>query len=274
MIIPTDTHLRKRAIADAAARKRLLHTRFLTWASGTATTGGGVIGPAGESVVHVALTAAAPYGYRLINPASGQVRSLFGNPVPSGPLDNGALLTTVDGQTGLPSGQFVVLVKVKNVRSWIYPGAAELHQLLDKSATLQLANLAHRFVPVLVRRTAHYTTNVMAEHLGFYVISTKQQFVPALLRGTAELDEVINELAYDLTPHPEAPPPALVKHFTTTLQGVATRTAERWRVSAEFLGGHFASLRDDGLQAAERAAALHDLRQEASEFHGEPSRSW
>ncbi len=30
-----------------------------------------------------------------------------------------------------------VPIEVKNIRHWIYPGAWELHQLLDKAARLQ-----------------------------------------------------------------------------------------------------------------------------------------
>jgi len=73
-----------RAVTDASARKRLLHARYLSWASGSKTGGEGAIGPGLEGVVHASLLAAAPYGYRLFNPIGGEVRSLLGGPVPGG----------------------------------------------------------------------------------------------------------------------------------------------------------------------------------------------
>nr|WP_296065892.1 hypothetical protein [uncultured Actinoplanes sp.] len=152
----------------------------MTWSSGSAASGTGVIGPAGEGVVHAALTAAAPYGYRLFNPAAGQTGMILGT-VLRGPLDNGGILTTIDQRTHTPNGQYVVAVEVKNTRSWIYQGAVELYQLLDKAAVLQREHPDHDFLPVLVCRRAHPMVNHLAEQLGFYVISTKRQYVPANL---------------------------------------------------------------------------------------------
>ncbi|MFG1709855.1 hypothetical protein ACFLIM_42490 [Nonomuraea sp. M3C6] len=40
---------------------------------------------------------------------------------------------------------------------------------------MQIAHPQRAFLPVLVRRQAHYLTNRMAQHMGFYVISTKRQ---------------------------------------------------------------------------------------------------
>ena len=271
ILVPADKQGRTRRIADASARKRLLQTRYVTWASGSASTGAGVIGAAGEHVVHAALTVAAPYGYRLINPNSGQVQSILGGPVPGGAVDNAAFLTTMDAQQLMPTGQYVVLVEVKNLREWIYPGAAELHQLLDKAARLQALHPERALLPVLVCRRAHTITARMAEHLGFYVISTKRQYVPPSLAGP-ELDEVRAELGYDLKPWPDVPPPAMVKHFSTTLQGVAERTATRWRISASQLGPYFAQLRDPRLH--DRPEVTETLRQAAAGLLGVPRYAW
>jgi hypothetical protein len=114
----------------------------------------------------------------------------------------------------------------------------------------------------------------MAEHLGFYVISTKLQYIPSSFAGTSELAEVAAELAYNLTPIPATPPPALVRHFTTTIPSVAARTAERWRISAEALGGHFAALRNERLRHEQRNQALHRLRLDATETHDDLRRPW
>lgn len=270
VIVPADQQGRTRAITDAAARKRLLQTRFLTWASGSANNGAGVIGPAGEHVVHAALLQAAPHGYRPINPSGGEVRTLLGAPVPGGPLDNGAFLTTVDAFTLTPSGQYVVLIEVKNLRQWIYPSTPELHQLLDKAARLQLQHQDRRFLPVLVCRRAHFLTNKMAEYLGFYVISTKRQYVPPSVAGR-ELEEVRTELGYDLEPYAEQPPPALVKHFTQTLQGIAERTATRWTISAG-LRPYFTALRE--VHEDERHDVFEQLKSWAQRLHPDEPAWW
>jgi hypothetical protein len=262
--IPVEQRLRKRAISDAAARKRLLHTRFMTWSSGSAAVGSGVIGPAGEAVVHAALTAAAPYGYRLFNPVDGQTSMVLGTTL-SGPIDNGGILSAFDHRTHSPAGQYVVVVEVKNVRSWIYIGAAELHQLLDKAAGLQRAHPQHKFLPVLVCRRAHPFVNHLAEQLGFYVISTKRQYVPAALPAR-ELEEVRTELGYDLEALPGTPPPALVRHFSQTLPSVAERTAERWATSAVELGNYFTDLHDTGLRGEERTDLTNELVETAKQM--------
>ena len=52
-----DLEVRERVMEDTAARKRLLHTRYLGWASGT-RTGQGLISPSAERIAH------APRGCR------------------------------------------------------------------------------------------------------------------------------------------------------------------------------------------------------------------
>jgi hypothetical protein len=268
VIVPTDQRLRKRAVIDAAARKRLLQTRFLTWASGSAGTGSGVIGKAGEAVTHAGLLAAAPYGYRLFNPTSGQVTRLLDRDLTFGSLDNAAILTTMDTRRAVPTGQYLLVVEVKNIRSWIYRSTAELYQLLYKAARLQLDNPERRLLPVLVCRRAQYMTNQMAEALGFYVIATKRQYVPASLAAD-DVAEVNGELGYDLEAVPETPPPAMVKHFRSTLQGVAARTAARWSISAQALIDEFQALRDPRLIGSAREAATREMLDIAASVHGE-----
>jgi hypothetical protein len=163
------------------------------------------------------------------------------------------------------------LFEIKNVRGWIYPVAAELYQLLDKATTLQMHFPDLAFLPVLVCRQAHPTTNFMADHLGFSVISTKAQYVPSTFAGTSELREVVAELGYSLDP-PDISA-ALIKHLTVTLQQVAARSAERWRISAEHLGLHFSELRREPKQDR-RTALLLSLREAAVSLHGSPRRSW
>jgi len=260
-----------RAVTDASARKRLLHARYLSWASGSKTGGEGAVGPGLEGVVHASLLAAAPYGYRLFNPA-GEVRSLLGAPVPGGSLDNGAVLTRLDPETLTPDGQYIVVVEVKNLRQWIYPRTQELHQLLDKAARLQVAEPRRRFVPVLVCRKAHYLTNVMAQQVGFYVIQTHRQYVRPFVAETDEgrryLSELNSELSFDLTPE-AGPVNPMVEHFRTPIQRVADRTAERWTAVAGPMASTLGRLRDDALTYDERAAYMDELAMTAAAALGE-----
>ncbi len=90
--------------------------------------------------MHAAMVAAAPYGYRLINPTSGQTSTLLGAPVVGGTLDNAAFLTTMDVTANSLTGRsYLVVVEVKNVRHWLYPRHWEIHQLLHKAAAIQEA---------------------------------------------------------------------------------------------------------------------------------------
>lgn len=262
-----------RKIIDASARKRLLHTRYQAWASGSKDRGQGAIGPGLEAVVHRSLTEAAPFGYRLFNPTSvlGEVRELFGQPVPGGSLDNGGWLTVPDPDTGMPK-TYLMILEAKNLRQWIYPRTQELHQLLAKASAIQVAHPDVALVPVLVCRRAQYLTAVMAEQLGFYVIQTHRQYVRPYLVETEKdqrmFDEVNNELAYDLVPHGDAVDP-MVRHFRTPIQNVAERTASRWGTHAAATADTFATLRNDRLSYADRATALDELAELAEAELGE-----
>jgi hypothetical protein len=267
VIVPVEQRLRKRAIADAAARKRLLQTRFLTWASGSPATGAGVIGPAGETHAHLALAAAAKYGYRLLNPDTGHTEKVLGVDLRQiGSVDNAAVLTKLD-KMQMPVGFYTTVIEVKNIRSWIYRTTAELYQLLFKAAYLQMQQPTARILPVLICRRSQYMTHQLAEALGFYVIATKRQYVPASLAETREFTEVTTELGYDLEPLPEAATPALVKHFSSNLQKVADRTADRWSVSAQALIDHFKLLRNPRLPHDERNRIYYDMIDIAASIH-------
>ena len=134
-----------------------------------------MIGEGGERTARASLAAAAFVGYRLLHPATAEATTLFGSAVPGGPLDAAAQIV-VDDPTALPI-PITVLIEVKNIRDWIYPDAAELYQLLDKAARLQLAHPAQRLLPVLICRRAQYLTWLMAADLGFFVITTTSQAI-------------------------------------------------------------------------------------------------
>ncbi len=108
-----DRTRRETAFQRSAARKRLLQTRYLSWAS----PGSGdpnLIGSAGERIAHASLQAATDIGYRLVRPEGGHVTNLFGAPIPGGPLDNAAFSVMLDNQQ-LPTA-VTILIEVKNVR--------------------------------------------------------------------------------------------------------------------------------------------------------------
>jgi hypothetical protein len=258
---------RTEAYREAAARKRLLQARFLTWAVGTKSQPG-VIGPGGERVVHEALKVAAVRGYFLVNPDGRHITTLFGAPVPGGPLDGAAYVQVLDPR-GRPAGSVVVLIEVKNVRSWIYPSSAELFQLLDKAARLQLANPEVSFLPLLVCRRAHETTFYAAHDLGFFVVDLQGQFMlPSARIDPGHLEEVRGELGYlDLVASAD-PPKVLVKRLTETVPARAQKFADQWRLTATAVGPLFQSLRDESLPPRTRLKLVSSLRDVARSLPG------
>ncbi len=54
-------------------------------------------------------------------PDAGEVSRLFGVRLP-GPVDSAGYLVGVD-PSGVPQPPVTVLVEVKNIRSWVYPGS-------------------------------------------------------------------------------------------------------------------------------------------------------
>jgi hypothetical protein len=257
-----DTRGRLTAIKRAAARKRLLQGRYQAWASGSAKVPG-VMGPAAERVLHESLSAAAPHGYRILRPEGGEVRELLGAPVPGGPLDNAAFFQPLD-DAGAPLPAVLLPIEAKNIRSWVYPRAPELHQVLYKAAALQVAHPDLGIVPVLMCRRANVQTFWMAGQLGFQVIQARAQFLPDSIKPEL-VQEVRTGLGYfDLTQSMGAHRP-VVEQFTTTIPAVAAERAEQWSSSAPALHDHFQTLRDPGLSQAQRNQAMVELRQAAED---------
>lgn len=258
---PADLAGRARAVEDAAGRKRLLYARHQSWSSARRGHPSGLLGPAAENVVHASLVAAAPHGYRLANPNGGQVHHLLGDPVPGGPLDSAAFLQLMDG-AGLPGATVVVPIEVKNVRSWIYPQATELFQLLHKASLLQEAHPNLGFVPVLICRRRSYFTWQMGKELGFFPIEIHSQYV--LPRAAVEpqaFEEVRHGLGYFDLKMTEDAEPRLIQALTTSLPNHAERYAERWRVCGPPLKDYFEQLREY-VPPPDRAAVMEDFRDE------------
>jgi hypothetical protein len=217
------------ATARAAARKSLLYARYLSWASGSPAQPG-IVGPAGERIVHESLRDAAPIvGYQLPSPELGQTKQIAGVTVPIGPLDNSAIW--YDFTT---SERFVLLIEVKNVRDWIWPAGDELPQLLAKAAYMTPDLIAQGYspIPVLVCRRAHKTTFRMAQDLGFHVVDAHQQFLPEQPFATdlarRYLVDVRSELGFiDLAPH-SGPYRRIVKQFAEVIPARAHAASDRW----------------------------------------------
>jgi hypothetical protein len=242
---------RQAAIASACAA---LHARYLGWASGTPNHPG-VLGDTAEKLVHQAISRAN--GYYQLSPKTGQTSLLRGVSVPGGVLDNAAILTVIDPQANTPTGTFDVVVEVKNLRLWLYPGDAELHQLLWKAAALQQALPNAAILPVLVCRQTAYLTNKLIYELGVYVIRTKNQLAPPNLDDT-KLGEVVTELGYRIDNSPE-PDPAMIRHFNTLIPADARELSERWRTGGAAFLPLYEQLRRDDLDRPTRDALRAQL---------------
>lgn len=253
------------AIKEAAARKRLLQARYLSWAVTLQ-----LLGPAGENAAHAALMTVAPQaGYRVVRPEGGNVAGLFGQPVEGGPLDDAAHLQVVDNR-GIGTGVVTVPIEVKNVREWIYADSARLHQLLYKAARLQQRFPDVGIVPVQVCRRAAYNTFKMARAFGFYVANANAQFLPQREDVTpTAVEEVRVGLGYrDLTQATE-PNRLLMAHFGRSLPKVSQRAAKDWAVYGPLFAEHFDRLRDPSLPRAKRAELANELEHDAGEILGE-----
>jgi len=265
VLVPAIQTERTTDILRSAARKRLLHTRYISWTRATDKLPN-MIGEGGERTARASLAAAAFVGYRLLHPATAEATTLFGSAVPGGPLDAAAQIV-VDDPNALPV-PITVLIEVKNIRDWIYPDAAELYQLLDKAARLQLAHPAQRLLPVLICRRAQYLTRLMAADLGFFVITTTSQAIlPHSEVDEKAVEEVNQELNYNLLRSSE-PHPFLVSQFTVTIPREAFHVATRWAQTAPHLARHFGPLRDSGLGRIQRHAALDALHRSAIAIQG------
>ncbi len=258
VLVPADSYDRARKIEDAAARKRLLHGRYQTWALGSKSQKA-LLGPAGETLLHNNLVAAAPHGFRLVHPDGGEVRSLLGSSVTGGPLDSAALMTVLKPEGTVEN--YWLLIEVKNVRSTLYPQAAEVHQVLYKAAAFQNAHPELNVTPVLVARRLHFTAFAMAKQLGAFFISLGRQ--PITLTAALNLDhleEVRQELAYlDMTTDTGVLP-WLVDRFTSKLQGAAPDFSPKWRQAAPHIEPFSKILRGGSMNQKDRSRLVDDLR--------------
>lgn len=191
---PAQQKLRTSRIATAAARKRALMARYNSWALGSIRHPHGLIGPAGEEAVRLAVLASS--AIQPAAPNAGAVSEILGIKLP-GSADSGGYMNPI--VAGLPQPPVTVLIEVKNVRGWIYPNSSEIYQVLFKCLVLKRNHPSVPVVPILACRAAHMTTFWMAKQLGFVVIDMGAQFVGRQVEE-GPLLEVRNELGFgDLT---------------------------------------------------------------------------
>lgn len=263
---------RRRATAfnRAAGRKRLLETRYLGWAGGE----GNAIGSAGELVSHASLANAAAegIGYGLLGDGRG-LRQLPGITIPGGPIDDAAMLIGGNPETPIV---LTVTIEVKNLRPWLYPTAVEIYQLLAKAATIQNRHPDRHITPVLVVRRVHYLTYRMAKHLGFLILDFDDAAQP--IRNLESVDptlveEVRQELGYNLLLTNGDALPGLQRKFRYTIPNNATATAETWARMGPPLERHFDILRDRRLTGPHRERAVDALYRDAIAL-ARPPKPW
>jgi len=257
-----------------AGRKRLLHSRYLSWSRESNKWGAAPIPAALERVIQASLAEAAAYGYRLLRPqGGGEVTQIAGAPVPGGRIDNATFFTGLT-PGGMPIKTVLLAIEAKNIRQWVYPQTQELYQLLDKAVRLRLAHPDLDILPVLVCRRAHYLTTKMAQHIGFHVIQTRRQYVRPAVAGTDDdarkFEEVNAELAYGLELH-EGAVEQMVGHFTKIIPKRSEEAVARWaKVAAHSDVPDLVSrLRDDSLRTDDRTYYLKELSLAALEAQGE-----
>lgn len=249
-----------RAAEDAAARKRLLVARWRGWSRASESMPN-LIGNGGEAVVHHSLRAAAPYGYRLVQPTRGQVGTLYGDPVPGGALDNAAWLTPMDQQTQAPAGGPVLVpIEVKNLRHWLYPHHWEIYQLLHKAAGLAIAHPEYPVLPILICRKVHYRTHQLARDLGFLIFQTHSQYVQPSERVRPDhFEEVREELGLADLQLTDSANPALVGWLAGAPAREGPAYSDRWMEFSRHLLPTFGQLREQALPWPNRLEIMGQL---------------
>jgi hypothetical protein len=264
-----DTRGIQTAVERASAHKRSLSASFNAWATPNRDRPGGLLGPAGEAVVHHSLRDAASSGagYLLLGREGSEVRSVFGEDVPGGPLDDAAFLQTLD-PGGMPLS-FFVPIEVKNVRHWMYPRSKEIHQLLHKAALLQDAHRDRAIVPVLVCRKKSILAYWMSIEIGFRIIETNRQYLRPHADVRPDTFEAVKEdLGFTDLVQTEEADSIITGVFATSLPKEARGIAERWAICGPELIDHFEQLREDSLSDKDRDNALSELKEVAAELPG------
>lgn len=259
-----DTTGRATAITRSAARKRLLFTRYLSWAQGTKRYPEGLIGPAGETATRAGILES---GVVLpATPGAGPVSRIL-NVKLNGPLDSGGYVIPL--VQGIPQAPVTVLIEVKSVRSWIYPTSSEPYQLLSKGVHLQRAQPDAPIVPILVCRRAHATTFWLAKRLGFLIIEMGRQFV-----GEVEEDQMIevrNGLQFNDLALGSGPSLRVRDRLRTVVLPQAADFAQLWKNAAATRAGDLIVAAHKAKKDTARHPLVAELQTQADKHHRSPS---
>ena len=237
----SDTKGKSTAVDRAAARKRLLTTRHISWSEGNPRNPKGLIGRAGEDVLHSLLSASDPY-----TNIQGDSEHVLDTPLVGGSVD-AACFITVDS-AGHPDAMTAIM-EIKNQRQWYYRSNPALHRFLAKAAHLQIANPDSSLVPVFISCWRHNSTFQLARLLGFYAIAYRVQYV----LDRAEIDpklfsEVVTELGYDDLRRGTEPNTSFRHALQISLPRDARAIADRWSEAAHIVAPYSEQIRDSGDQ--------------------------
>lgn len=180
------------------------------------------------------------------------------------PLDSGGLMPT--GSVDSPGPVVALPIEVKSIRDWIYPTSKELFQLLHKAARIQEAAPRHLILPVLICRKAHYTTYLMAQQVGFFVLDLLVQYLSPAAGSAQHTAEVRNELGLADIREEVQVDERIIRRFRNTLPGKAEEMALAWRSTIDDgrMTPVFDLLRHD-LSTSERRSGVTALREIASD---------
>ncbi|HSH62096.1 MAG TPA: hypothetical protein VK988_21100 [Acidimicrobiales bacterium] len=219
----------RRLIQGAAARKRLLTARHAGWAR-RGGAGRGLIGRAGEDAVDTAMREAPD-----ISSVSGSTTSLLGVEL-LGEVDNSAFYVDT---TGLNPTAVILVVEVKNTRSWYYPDDPAVLRFLAKAAHLQHKRPEAFVLPVFIGRQCHFTLWQLGKQHGFLPTWVRNQLVLADSDlAQPSLDEVAAGLGYRDLRLGNTPSNGHRGIFTSAIPARALTYAERWRAHhLEYLRG-------------------------------------
>lgn len=266
MLVPGNSRGRATRIDRTVARKSLLVARYDGWAHGSSRFPRGRLGPAGETAAIASVRAS----HCMVEGPDTEERTGFGGHKFAGPVD------WIGTTHSLSAGRVaVVLVEVKNIRSWLYPHSQEVYQLLSKAAGLQVHDLGLDVVPVMVCRRANRRMYAMAQHLGFFVVEAEQQPTGLTEGEENALAEVRQELGYqDLRLGKEAI--AKVSKGIVSVHQSWPGFADRWRNLAQDQQaveaiGALAVRRVSGVT---RTSLKHVLGARVSLVNGTPSFEW
>ena len=189
----------------------------------------------------------------------------------NGPLDWAGMISSPEP----PFQSAAALMEVKNVRSWLYPSSAEVHQLLRKAAVFQQAHPDAHVVPLLVCRRLNRRMWAMAKHLGFRVLDMRVQ-PTSTIPDEEHFNEVRIELGYyDLRRDTQAP-----ENVVKLLRGIQktwSNASERWKVTSTIpnIAERFSLLSDKTFKDTwERKAVLQEIGEDAAQRQRPPHEWW